>query len=44
MTDINVDKNFVGVIKTFYDEKQTKLKKEYFVNSGKKKGFINHIM
>ena len=38
MTDINVDMNFVGVMRTYHDKKQTKLKEEYFINSGKKEG------
>jgi len=30
--------SFVGVIKTYYDNEQTKLKEEYFVNAGKIEG------
>ena len=29
---------FIGVIRTYHDKEQTKLKEEYFVNSGKKEG------
>jgi antitoxin component YwqK of YwqJK toxin-antitoxin module len=27
---------FVGVIRTYYDKEETKLRQEYFVNAGKK--------
>ena len=39
----NTDK-FVGVVRTYYDKKETKLKEEYFMNAGKKKVLINHII
>jgi len=30
--------SFVGIVKTYYDEEQTEIEKEYFINAGKKEG------
>ena len=33
-----IDDNYCGVVRTYYDLKKTKLKEEYFINAGKKEG------
>ena len=30
--------NYCGIVRTYYDDAKTKLKKEYFINAGKKEG------
>ena len=33
-----IDDNYCGVVITYYDYAETKLKEEYFINAGKKEG------
>jgi hypothetical protein len=42
MSIINDD--FCGVVRTFHDKENTKVKEEYFKMNGKKKGFIKNII
>ena len=42
MSENNND--YCGVVRTYHDDAKTILEEEYFINAGKKKVFINHII
>ena len=37
-TIVNIDTNFVSIVKRYYDKNKTRLYEEYFLNAGKKEG------
>jgi hypothetical protein len=36
MSEINLD--YYGVVRTYWDDAKTELREEYFINAGKKEG------